>query len=233
MHLRESILLFGIPTVWFFLVAWILIPSLNREGMHPALAWFLAGGGLVFLPLFLLAIALCRRDGYLLRSCADRLRLRPMDREDWLWTAGGVLAILLLMGIVMGLSGLAATLFGIGPIEPAPAFVRFEPFRGAGRFLLLAWLPMFFFNIVGEELLWRGYILPRQESAWGSRAWIANALLWTLFHLPFGPGPMIMLLPILLILPPIVQRRGNTTVGIAIHGIVNGPAFVAVSMGLM
>ncbi len=50
------------------------------------------------------------------------------------------------------------------------------------------WLPFFFlvamfFNIFGEELLWRGFILPRQELAHGSWTWIIHGLLWTGFHI--------------------------------------------------
>jgi len=40
-----------------------------------------------------------------------------------------------------------------------------------------------------------------------------------------------MLLPLSLILPYAVQRTGNTWVGVILHAAVNGPAFVAISMG--
>jgi membrane protease YdiL (CAAX protease family) len=111
--------------------------------------------------------------------------------------------------------------------------MKFEPFRGNERFLLLAWLVMFFFNIFGEELLWRGYILPRQESSLGRSAWIFNALLWFVFHIAFGIHLLILLIPILIILPWCVQKTGNTMVGVWIHGLMNGPMFVLVSLGII
>ncbi|SEL85374.1 CAAX protease self-immunity [Alkalibacterium putridalgicola] len=40
-----------------------------------------------------------------------------------------------------------------------------------------------FFNILGEEFWWRGYILPRQEIVHGQYTWILHGLLWTLFHI--------------------------------------------------
>ncbi|MFP4323970.1 MAG: type II CAAX prenyl endopeptidase Rce1 family protein [Anaerolineales bacterium] len=40
-----------------------------------------------------------------------------------------------------------------------------------------------FGNIIGEELWWRGYILPIQERAFGKWAWLINGLLWiVVFH---------------------------------------------------
>ena len=41
---------------------------------------------------------------------------------------------------------------------------------------------MLIFNIVGEELWWRGYIFPRQEKQHGRFTWVLHGLLWTLFH---------------------------------------------------
>jgi hypothetical protein len=40
-----------------------------------------------------------------------------------------------------------------------------------------------FGNIAGEELWWRGYVLPRQEAASGAVAWLYHGLLWAAFHL--------------------------------------------------
>lgn len=38
------------------------------------------------------------------------------------------------------------------------------------------------FDILGEELSWRGYILARQELAIGRWAWVSHRALWTVFH---------------------------------------------------
>jgi hypothetical protein len=42
---------------------------------------------------------------------------------------------------------------------------------------------LIFGNIAGEELWWRGYLLPRQEAASGAVAWLYHGLLWAAFHL--------------------------------------------------
>ena len=43
---------------------------------------------------------------------------------------------------------------------------------------------MFVFNtVLGEELLFRGYLLPRMAGVFGRRDWIANGVLSTVYHL--------------------------------------------------
>lgn len=233
-NILQELLLFGIPSVAFVLVCRLLIPELNQKfQLHPALSWFL-GGLLIFFPLFLLTFYLTRKDGYTRKNeISERLRLKKMSPRDWKFTVLSTFAILLLTGAIMGISKFLHTQFGIPEIETTPSFMEFEPFRGNERYLLLVWLIMFFFNIFGEELLWRGYILPRQEIRMNRFAWFFNALLWILFHICFGVQLMILLIPILFILPWAVQKTQNTWVGITIHALVNGPSFIMISLGVI
>ena len=107
--------------------------------------------------------------------------------------------------------------------------MEMQPFQASERLLLLVWFPMFFFNIVGEELLWRGYIQSRLT---GRFPWQLCSLLWLLFHLPFGIDLMIMLVPVIVIIPYVFDKTRNLLTGIFIHGIFNGPVFVLISLGL-
>ncbi|MDO8928990.1 MAG: CPBP family intramembrane metalloprotease [Bacteroidota bacterium] len=230
----KALLLFGIPSILFLIICRVLIPVLHQSnGLHPALSWFI-GGSLVFLPLFLLAFYLARKDGFQIKSeILSRLRLQKMSSRDWKYSLISTLAVMMLTGAIMGISKFLHTQFGISEIETTPSFMQFEPFQENERFLLLVWLVMFFFNIFGEELMWRGYILPRQEINMGNGAWFFNALLWVLFHICFGIQLLILLIPILFILPYAVQKTQNTWVGICIHALVNGPAFIMVSLGVI
>jgi membrane protease YdiL (CAAX protease family) len=74
---------------------------------------------------------------------------------------------------------------------------------------------------LGEELWWRGYILPRQELAHGKRTWIIHGLLWTFFHL-FAPWNLIAILPGCLALSYVAQRLKSTWPVIIAHGLANG-----------
>lgn len=230
----QSLLLFGIPSAVFVAICWLLIPELNQNyQLHPALSWFI-GGFLIFMPLFLMAIFLARKDGHRTRDLIfSRLRLRKMTSRDWKFALLSTLVIVILTGLIMGISKLLHVRFGIPEIEPTPSFMKFEAFSGNERYLLLVWIVMFFFNIAGEELMWRGYILPRQEISIGKKAWVFNASLWLLFHICFGIQLIILLIPILLILPYAVQKTQNTFVGIYIHALVNGPSFIMVSLGII
>jgi len=230
----NSALLFGIPAIWFVFICRFLVPLMHQNyGLHPALSWFV-GGLFTFVPLFLTANYLVRKDGfYTKKEIYERFRMKKMSARDWKFTLIGLLLIFLTTGLIMGISKFLHLKFGIPEIETTPSFMKFEPFQGSERFLLLVWFLMFFFNIFGEELMWRGYILPRQELSLGKNAWVLNALLWFVFHIAFGIYLLILLIPILIILPYAVQKTGNTQVGIWMHGLMNGPMFVLVSLGII
>jgi membrane protease YdiL (CAAX protease family) len=141
--------------------------------------------------------------------------------------------IFALVGLIMFIWRLLSLELGIVPLDTAPDFLEFEPLQGKEVLLLLVWVPFFFFNIVGEELMWRGYILPRQELAFGKYAWLINSILWTVFHLFFGFHLLILVLPSLFIIPYIVYRRQKTLVGVVVHALLNGPSFILISLGLL
>jgi len=235
MKVRQSIFMFGIPSAYFILITNKLIPYLTQEtGMHAALSWFL-GGYLVFVPLFLLTLILYRREGneWSIPLLLQRLRIKRLSKNDWKWAIASAFVILALTGMILFLSGILTEKFGLPALETIPSFMEFQALQGYERFYLLIWLPMFFFNIVGEEMLWRGYILPRQELEHGKYAWVVNSGLWLLFHACFGRDLILILLPILVVVPYVAYKTKNTSIGIFTHALLNGPMFVFVSLGLM
>ncbi len=132
-------------------------------------------------------------------------------------------------GLVFFLANLLLSNLNLKPLETNPWFFNMKPFVGVEKFLLFLWLPMFFFNIVGEELLWRAYIQNNSNP----KFWWINSFLWLIFHLPFGLDLMIMLVPIMIIIPYIYYKTSNTLIGIFIHGLYNGPIFIMISLGLI
>lgn len=221
---RTALIFLGF-TAYFYLLVRFFIPWLQAHlAMNPSMYWFVTGYCL-FSPMLAAALWLARREGR--ASIKEALALRPMTRRDWGYALGGLLLCFVLSGSIMAAS--SARLFGARPLDPVPWFMAFEPFAGTDKLLLFVWLPMFALNILGEELLWRGYIQTRLEC--NRQGWLFVSLFWLVFHAPFGADLMIMLLPIVLILPYAVHKTRNTTVGIAIHALYNGPTFVLIALG--
>jgi membrane protease YdiL (CAAX protease family) len=103
------------------------------------------------------------------------------------------------------------------------------------------WLPIFylfvvmFLNIFGEELWWRGFILPRQELAHGRWTWIIHGLLWTGFHIFWTPdlASLLSRAPTYLALAFVCQRLANTWPGIIAHFVGNSPILLVIIGGVL
>jgi membrane protease YdiL (CAAX protease family) len=65
------------------------------------------------------------------------------------------------------------------------------------------------------------------------RYWIFHGLCWSLFHIPFGWQLFLTILPILFIQSLAVQKTKNTWIGVLIHAVINGPSFIAISLGFL
>jgi membrane protease YdiL (CAAX protease family) len=229
--LLDSAALFGAGALLLLLTTQVAVPMLvSATGTETVVAWFLAASTVLFVPLLLIAALLLYRERHPAGpgSWGARLRLRPMNGGDWIWAIGGFAAIGVLtggIGIVLGMLSDDTKLH--------PSFMAFEPL-GPGRYWILgAWLPFFVLNIVGEEFVWRGVVLPRQEVAFGGRAWLVNGILWLLFHAAFPWQVLLTLAPITLILPYTVQRRRNTWIGVVIHAAFGAMGFLALAFRLM
>lgn len=98
--------------------------------------------------------------------------------------------------------------------------------------VVLLYLVAFFFNIAGEELWWRGYLLPRQELAFGKSTWLLHGLLWTAFH-AFKWWDMIGLLPVCLAISFSAQRLKNNWPALIAHALFNGLSLAAVIAAVM
>ena len=217
--------------ILMYLCTKYLIPYVSQYfNIEIILSWFLVGGLLIFLPLIILGIVILKNEGYKLSAdiFTDRLRFRKITARDLMWSIIGLIIIGILSGGIM--QGLKMIL---GDFDHSPAFMSFDPLSNGRYWLLLVWFPFWILNILGEEFLWRGVMLPRQEIAFGKYAWLNHGFGWLLFHIPFGWQLLITLIPIILILPFIVQKTENTWSGVIIHGGLNGPSFVAISFGLI
>ena len=77
---------------------------------------------------------------------------------------------------------------------------------------------MFVFNtVLGEELLFRGVLLPRMHGAFGDRDWLANGVLFAAYHLhmPWVIPISVLMDPFLIASP--AKRYRSALLGIAVH----------------
>ena len=227
----KAIIIFLVSTAYFFLLLFTLLSFLKSHySINPALYWFITGYFL-FIPLFVYALSMVKFEGNRgIKQILLALNIKSFKKKDWTYSIIGLLLVFIFTGLIFGSSFLLNKYFGIRLLTTTPWFMEMKPFQGIEKLFLFIWLPMFFFNMVGEEILWRGYIQTRLS---GKYSWLLCSLLWMIFHLPFGIDLIIMLIPVIVIIPYAFYKTQNTLVGIFIHGIYNGPLFIAVALGLI
>jgi membrane protease YdiL (CAAX protease family) len=98
----------------------------------------------------------------------------------------------------------------------------------SGRWDIFAMMAvcLLIFNIGGEELWWRGIILPRQELVFGKWTWLVHGLLWDLFHFFYHTNGASVVSYIVATVPIafVAQQTRNTWPGIIAHFIANSAA---------
>lgn len=229
--LFDSFLIYIPAAILMFCLTKYLIPYLSKTtGQETILFWFIVAGLGIFLPLIITGILILKAEGFGItrKTWVERLRFRKITKRDILWCLGG----LILVGIFSALIMKGMELL-IGKFDHSPAFMSFEPLTKGRYWLLLVWLPYWILNILGEEFLWRGVMLPRQEVAFGKYTWIIHGIGWGLFHIAFGWQLLITLIPLIFIQSYIVQRTKNSWIGVIMHGGLNGPSFIAICFGLI
>lgn len=198
-NLATSLLLFAWPAAWYTLLIYGLVHLFVPPG-EVAPTW-------LFLLIIVLGsgaegaagLILLRREGFPLTLVALRKRIR------WQWPVGwkrwGIVLLVLALG--MGLSMMA------GPLNRAVAGVPgFVPplwwpaasnplvevngaadlfpdvnLEGNVGFVLLYTVIGLGINVAGEEIYYRGYLLPRMRGVFGRRDWVANGIGFTLKHI--------------------------------------------------
>lgn len=198
-------------------------------GGHRAIAWFLLVGLGVFLPMLIVAVVMAAKDCSTpsLDSMVQRLRLERLSPREGAITIAAIVFIMVLGGGVVLLGERI-----IPGYSPMPA-IGDMPVLGPGEYWVLgAWFPFFLLNILGEELYWRGYLMPRQQAWSPGRGWWLHALCWLLFHLPLGLNMVLFVIPTIGIQTIVVWHLKKTWSGIIIHGVLGGAGFIAVALGL-
>jgi len=212
-------------------LSWVFAPALaDGDGIEALVRPLLACMTVGLVWQFILAMALVGHEQRSLRwaRVQDALWLRS-PRSPKTGRVGGR-TWWIVLPLTLGFA--AAHAFGVVPSPVDRDLGEFLSsdagqafFEGAwGLFAL--WTVMAIFNtVLGEELLFRGVLLPRMHGAFGERDWVANGVLFGFYHLhaPWAiPGALLDTFTIVWG----SKRYHSTWVGIAVHSAQN--LFIAI-----
>jgi len=177
------------------LLAFVVAPRLvSLSGWNPLIAyWVCVQAGLVWQ--FILSMVILRREGYALSwgtmvsRCKYAKPVHPRTgRASWRllwWTIPFIqLSAVIQMGAVSlpDIDGLIKPLirdlpqYNLAELDPSM-------FRGAWWVLGLFLFTAVFNYFLGEELMYRGILLPKMKGAFGKWDWFVNGILFGFYHL--------------------------------------------------
>ncbi len=231
MPLWKAILLFAATSALIYIAVYFFIPRLIAKELTFLQAYLICFYT-PFAAIFVAAFVAFRIEGgtFSWSALVERYRLKNIDKKAWIWIAGltvfslsSYLALSFTGRLLASVSWLSPPTFFPAEINPHKSIVSGvfmdTPLKGQW-WIIPAYAGGWFLNVFAEELLWRGYLLPRQEALYGKYAWAIHGMLWTLWHV-FWKWNLIVILPVAFAIPFVVQRTKNTWVGIIAHGIVN------------
>jgi membrane protease YdiL (CAAX protease family) len=237
MSFSKSLPYFGFPWFLFTMTTYLVIPALSRARV-PLLVNFLVSLGIPLGCLILAALVAYQRDGGAKSWSAlrCRFRLEPIQGTTWWWTLGLSIFVFLAPAFLDFSAELIQKVIPIPDSLSQMLTVSTSEFMGiplAGKWwLVLVYLAYTVLNVTGEELWWRGYILPRQERSLGKWTWFIHGLLWNLFH-SFFYWELIKLLPGCLALSYVAQKSKNTWPGIIAHLANSLPGLILIVIGVL
>lgn len=194
--LAKILAIWAVVSLPMAVLAWVVAPALSPYvPLHPAIVyWLLIIVGLIWQ--FVVSLIILRRE-------LGSLRWELVRKRIWLNlpkgpTTGKANAKLfwwlvpcLLFSAVASLliapyidAPVAWLLSSLGvPAQPDVSQLVDPQFKGQWWLLAVAIVSAIFNYFLGEELLFRGVLLPKMKGVFGKWDWLANALLFGFYHL--------------------------------------------------
>jgi membrane protease YdiL (CAAX protease family) len=194
----RTIGMFVWPAAWYTILIYVVGRQLIPHG-ETAPTWLflliivLGTGAELTVGLWLL-----HREGYsiTLRSLRYRIRLHwPHSLKSWLMA---IVVLVVAMGLSMAIGPINRSLASVpgfvppewwpaisNPIAAVHSAADVFPdinLRNNYGFLILFFLIGLVFNVFGEEIYYRGYLLPHMRGFFGKWDWIVNGILFMLKH---------------------------------------------------
>ncbi len=239
--LTKILLIWASVTAPMAVLAFAVAPALMPlTSLHPGLVhWLLMVVGMMW-QLVVSLVILRRELGSLQwRGVKERIWLNgPRDaktgqprRRLWWWVVPAIAA--------NALGGLLATQLDIFwtdwlPVLSEPSYTRIDAladpqFEGQWWILGLALTSNLFNYLLGEELLFRGVLLPRMSGVFGRWDWVANTVLFGLYHLH-----KIWFLPSMVAssfgISWAARRYRSLLMGVVVHGVEGFSIFILLAV---
>ena len=246
--LLTILVIWGSVTVPMGLLAFVAAPALIAQSTLKAglVYWMLMVVGMVWQ--FIVSVAVLRIELGTLRWSDVKARLwlnRPLNprtgqpqRRLWWWAIPAILANTVLGSLVAGLDqAWTSALLGIVPaefVEPSYtdiATLNDPALQGQWWILGLALVSALFNYVLGEELLFRGILLPRMAGVFGRWDWVANTVLFGLYHVHkfwYWPSMVVGSLGIAWA----AKRYRSMWMAVAVHG-VEGIVLIVIVLAVL
>ena len=237
---------FGITGLLIYLGIFYGVPRLTKAGAPLLVAFF----GCLWLPVLLLlplALYFFHLEGGALtaEAVAARFRLTPIPAQSWLWIIAAVVATAISDQLFEPVGKYFARVKAFAPPDYLPA--PFNPLKKMamppreffgvalpGNWkLLLTFAPLHLLAMFCEELMWRGYILPQQETLFGPWAWVVNGLLWAWLVHAVLKWHLIGMVPGMLLTPLIAQTTQSTWAALIVHAAPNTLLWLLLLWGIL
>jgi membrane protease YdiL (CAAX protease family) len=171
-------------------LAWIVTPWLRDQlgGRDPFAEALLISLTVGLIWQFVLVLILVRRElsGLQWPRVRDALWLRPPQDPKTGRVGGKVWWWALLLVVLIAVWSAVPSIPGPSPRDLTD-FLNSDRgedfFRGAWGWWVVVIVLVVFNTVLGEELLFRGLLLPRMQSVFGRGDWVANGVLFTVYHL--------------------------------------------------
>ena len=241
----SSLLYFGIPALAMAAGFYLFMPMLVRRGMLVYYAYSIAMG-VPMLGMLIGSLVAYRAEGnpFTWQALMTRFRFKPLTLRDLLIVAGIFAAEMAVYFLMTKLSAWLITQNILSIPANLPDFINpksvwtQETIDAATGGLKGNW-PIFILsavllviNVVGEEFLWRGVVLPRQKLAFAGSTLAVHSILWTLFH-SYKYWDLLNLLPLSIGLTFAVLLLDNSSAGLLMHFISNGVGLVPILLGVL
>jgi uncharacterized protein len=207
-------------------LAWLVAPAvvdqLPGEGNVPMVKALLVCLTVGLIWQFVLVMALVHHEQRSLRwsTLREALWLRSPRSPRSGRTGGRIWLVLIPLVLAYAVAGLFIPTFEAPDSRDLGSFLGSD---AAQSFLSGNWgwfavmVVLWVFNsVLGEELLFRGFLLPRMNGTFGRGDWVANGVLFAAYHLHVPWSIPVNLLDMFIVSYP-TKRYQSAWIGIAVH----------------